>query len=423
MSKLEKNKKGVAFNVAMLYIMNIAKLVFPLITLPYLTRVLTVDCYGVVSYVKATMVYAQLVVDFGFMLSGVKAITEAREDIERVGRITGNVVLAKGMLSAAAFVVIITAASFIDILKENFIYTLLAFIPIALSTFLFDFLFRGLEQMHIVAYRYVIMKSISVALTLVMVKGNDDIIWIPILDILSSFVAIVLTWREVHKLGIRISFVESFKGSIAALKVSSIYFISEASTTVFGVLNTILVGIFMNATDVAYWAVCLQLVNAVKSMYTPINNGIYPQMIKKKDIGIVKNVVKIFLPIVVAGCLFVFVFAEHIMVLAGSAKYAAAAPVMRCLVPVLFFSFPAMLFGWPTLGAIGKVKENTQTTVSAALVQIAGLVILIATNHFEIMLVALLKSFTEICLMSFRLRYCWKFRYEFVGIKGKEEAQ
>ena len=46
---------------------------------------------------------------------------------------------------------------------------------------------------------------------------------------------------------------------------------------------------------------------------------------------------------------------------------------MRCLVPVLFFSFPAMLFGWPVLGAIGKVKENTKTTISAALVQIAGL--------------------------------------------------
>ena len=92
---LPRKGKGIAFNVSMLYIMNIAKLVFPLITLPYLTRVLSVDCYGVVSYVKATMVYAQLVVDFGFMLSGVKAITEAREDRELVGRITGNVILAK----------------------------------------------------------------------------------------------------------------------------------------------------------------------------------------------------------------------------------------------------------------------------------------------------------------------------------------
>lgn len=115
--------KSLAFNVSMLYIMNIAKLVFPLITLPYLTRVLSVDCYGVVSYVKATMVYAQLVVDFGFMLSGVKAITEAREDRELVGRITGNVILAKVMLSIASLAVIVTGSTFYsDLAGEYAIY-------------------------------------------------------------------------------------------------------------------------------------------------------------------------------------------------------------------------------------------------------------------------------------------------------------
>ena len=419
MGKISNKKNGIAFNVAMLYMMNIAKLVFPLITLPYLTRVLSVECYGVVSYVKATMVYAQLVVDFGFMLSGVKSVTEARDDMEKVGRITGNIVLAKGMLSLTALAGIITVAFFIDILRENFLYTVLAFIPIALSVLLFDFLFRGLEQMHVIAIRYVIMKSISVALTLVLVKGNGDILWIPVLDILSSLVAIILTLIEVKKLGIKISFVESFRGSLAALKVSGVYFISEAATTVFGAFNTILVGIFMNETDVAYWAVCLQLVSAVRAMYTPINNGIYPQMIKRKDIGIIKKVVKVFLPVVTIGCIIVMVFAKPILVIAGSSKYAAAAPVMRCLVPVLFFSFPAMLFGWPTLGAIGKAKENTKTTLAAAAVQLIGLGILIVTDRFEIMLVALLKSFTEICLMLFRLGYCWKFRDEFS--KGEKQ--
>ena len=414
-----RKRKGIAFNVSMLYIMNIAKLVFPLITLPYLTRVLSVDCYGVVSYVKATMVYAQLVVDFGFMLSGVKAITENREELAEVGRITGSIVVAKAALSAGSLAIIITAALFIEILRENMLYTILAFVPIALSTLLLEFLFRGLELMHVIAVRYVIMKTISVGLTLVMVKGDSDILWIPILDILSSVVAVILTLMEVRRLGIKIDFTGAIRRGWQSLKVSAIYFVSEASTTVFGALNTILVGIFMDKADVAYWAVCLQLVSAVRAMYTPINNGIYPQMIKTKDINIIKRVVKIFLPIVIAGCIFVLLFAEQILVIAGSAKYADAAPIMRCLVPVLFFSFPAMLFGWPTLGALDKVKETTKTTIGAAVVQIAGLVALGASGHFEVMLVALMKSFTEMCLMAFRLRYCFKFREEFNT--GKEE--
>lgn len=418
---MKKLKSGIAFNVSMLYIMNIAKLVFPLITLPYLTRVLSVDSYGVVSYVKATMVYAQLVIDFGFMLSGVKSIAQSREDMDRVSVITGNIIIAKGMLAVASLAFIIAAAFLIEILRDNLVYTILAFVPIFLSIFLLEFLFRGLELMHIVAVRYVIMKSISVGLTLVLVKGDGDILWIPMLDILSSLVAVVLTLWEVKKLGIKISFAESVKGGWASLKVSSVYFVSEAATTVFGALNTVLVGIFMDKADVAYWAVCLQLVSAVRAMYTPINNGIYPQMIKTKDINIIKKTVKIFLPIVVVGCLIVLIFAEQILVIAGSAKYAAAAPVMRCLVPVLFFSFPAMLLGWPTLGALDKVKETTKTTLAAAFVQIAGLVVLGLTDNFEIMLVALMKSFTEMCLMGFRLRYCLKYKDEF-AVGRKEET-
>ena len=52
--------------------------------------------------------------------------------------------------------------------------------------------------MHIIAVRYVLMKSISVGLTLVLVKNDSDILWIPILDILSSlwhhFNAVKFAW-------------------------------------------------------------------------------------------------------------------------------------------------------------------------------------------------------------------------------------
>ena len=73
-------KNKLVINTAMLYLMNIAKLIFPFVTLPYLTRVLSVDGYAMVSYVKSVMQYMQLTVDFGFMLSATTAIVAAKED-------------------------------------------------------------------------------------------------------------------------------------------------------------------------------------------------------------------------------------------------------------------------------------------------------------------------------------------------------
>lgn len=409
----ENTERGIAFNVAMLYIMNISKLIFPLITLPYLTRVLSVETYGVVSYVKATMVYAQLIVDFGFLLSGVKAITENRDDRDKLGKITGNIVFAKLLLAIVSGVFIGIFSIFIPILRENPLFVFLSLIPVILTIFLFDFLFRGIEQMHIITIRYVLMKAITVGLTLIFVKSDRDMMLIPVLDIIGSLAAIALVIIEVRKLGIKLNFSGRLKGAILAVRESALYFISDAATTVFGALNTVIIGIFMSKTDVAYWAVCLQLVNAVKAMYTPVTNGIYPRMIQTKDLRIIKKSLQIFMPLIVIGCVIVLIFSENILTIVGSIKYVGAAQTMRCLVPVLFFCFPAMLFGWPCLGAINKVADTTKTTIAAACVQIVGLSFIAITGNFSLISVALVKSFTEMCLMAFRLRYCYRYRNEF----------
>ena len=84
-----KTDKKAANNVIMLYIMNIAQIVMPLITLPYLARILSVSNYGVVSYVKSIMVYANLIMQFGFLLSGTRKIVEARGNLAKIGKIVG----------------------------------------------------------------------------------------------------------------------------------------------------------------------------------------------------------------------------------------------------------------------------------------------------------------------------------------------
>ena len=112
-------KSNVIKNTIMLYGMSIAKIVFPLLTLPYLTRVLSVESYGVVSYVKAVMQYMQLVVDFGFMLSGTKDIVNAKNDHEKLEKEVGDILLARVLLAAAAFVALLGMIAVIPLLRAN----------------------------------------------------------------------------------------------------------------------------------------------------------------------------------------------------------------------------------------------------------------------------------------------------------------
>lgn len=397
-------------NTTMLYIMNIAKLVLPLMTLPYLTRVLSVDCYGMVSYVKNTMLYMQLVVDFGFLLSETKEVVRVREDKNKVGEIVGNTIAAKIGLSILGLLVLICMIFKIQLLSGNGLYTILSYITVVLSVFLLDFLFQGLEKMEVIAVRYIVMKGLSTVLTFVFVHNDSDILWIPILDILGSIVAVAMVFREVKKEKITIR-VTGLKEIINMTKQSAVYFASDMATTTFGALNTLLIGIYMNATDVAYWNVAIQIVNAIQSLYNPITKGIYPDMMKNRNFGLIKRILKIFMPIIFAGCVFTYFASPLAIKIVGGAKYVqATTPALRAMIPVLFFSFPAMVLGWPTLGAIDKIKATTMSTIVTAVVQVLGICFLIYIGKFNLIEIAVLRGGTEVLMLILRGTFCWKYR-------------
>ena len=396
----------------MLYGLSIAKIVLPLITLPYLTRVLSVDTYGTVSYVKTVMTYLQLTVDFGFMLSGTKDIVEGKKEGKDIGKITGDILLARIILGVIAFIVLLGLTIMLPILRENIVYVLLSYVPVFLSIFLFDYLFRGLEEMQVITIRFVVMKGVAAILTFVFVRNDAQIIWISLLDCLGSVCAVGLVWIEINKRNIQIRLV-SVTSSLKKLAESAIYFVSEMATTAFGALNTVLIGAFLEKTDVAYWSLCITMVSAVQSMYEPINSGVYPDMVKNRNFKVIKRTLSIFLPIVAIGCIFTILVAKYALLIVGGEQYVEAASILRALTPVLFISFPAMLFGWPTLGALGRAKEVTITTIITAIAQILGLLILIAIGKFELIEIALLRGMTELLMLICRVGFCVKFRKEF----------
>lgn len=404
--------KNIVNNTIMLMIFNIAKIVFPFITLPYLTRILTTDSYGIVAYVKTVMSYMQIFVDFGFVLSATKDIVKCRENKNEMERVIGDTMVARVILGGLGFIVVLILSLTLPILRTNILYTMLSYVAVFLSIFLMDFLFRGLERMHVITIRFIVMKIISTILTFVLIKGNQNLILIPILDIVSTLVAILMVWYEIGKMQLKLKF-SGMKKVISTLKDSFVYFLSNVAATSLNALSTIIIGIYTSPTEVAYWSLCMQIIGSITACYNPISDGIYPEMIKTKNIAIIKKVLKIFMPIVFAGCIFAYFFANIGFMILGGEKYSNAVPVFRLLIPTLFFGFPAIIFGWPTLGAIGKAKETTITTtmaISVYIIYIAGLIVI---KSFTITNIAIGRSITEMVLFGTRYWFYRKYKLLF----------
>ena len=405
-------QKNVVKNTGMLLALNIAKMFFPFVTLPYLTRVLSVDTYGTVAYVKTVMSYMQILVDFGFVLSATKDVIQAKHNKDELEHVIGDTIVGKMLLGLGALLVLLVLIAALPILRNNALYTLLSYVVVFESIFLLEFLFRGLEIMHVITIRFIVMKTLSTLLTFALVKSDADLLLIPLFDILSSLVAVLMAVYEVWKLGLRPKFT-GIQKAIRTIRQSMVYFFSNAASTSFNALSTLIIGVQISQAQVAYWSVCMQVINAIQACYTPIADGVYPEMIKSRNLALIRKIVKIFLPLVAVGCCFAYVFAGLGMYILGGEEYLVAVPVFRTLIPVLFFGFLSVMFGWPVLGAIGKEREATFSTVCSVVLHIALLVLLIVTDSFTLINIAVVRSVTEMVFFGIRFFFFRKYRHLF----------
>lgn len=409
---MKSNKQKVTNNIVMLYIMNATQLLLPLVTLPYLTRVLSVEGYGVVSYVKSLMVYVTLIIEFGYILSGTKEVLEAKNDKDKLSYIISKITFSKIILSAFAFIVLLIMIMTIPLLKRYALFTILSFFTPFLSIFIYDYFFRGIEKMQIITMRYLIMRGTATILTFIFVKNESQLNLIPLLDIIGSLIAIVWVNLEIRNMDIKFEIVK-MKDILKSLTTSFTYFISNVASTAFGALNTLLVGIYLSPRDVAYWGVVMSLVGAVQTMYSPISDGIYPRMIATKSLDLFFRILLFFIPLLLVGSLITYFGAHIILLIIGGKKYVMAYLYLQQSIPLLIISFFSILFGWPLLGAINKIKEVTFSTVSTAILQTVGLFLLIVLNMFSITSILLLRSVTELFMALVRISFVCKYRKSF----------
>lgn len=405
MIKLTQVKK----NTFWLAIFQLAKMIFPFLILPILTRRLSVETYGNLTFIKTVMNFLQIFLDFGFMLSATKEIAKIKNDTNKIQQIMADTLLARLILGGIGFLLIIILSFFFPILSHNFLFTITSYLTVFLSIFLFDFLFRGLEIIHVMTIRFIIMKTISFLLTIFFVRQDHQIILIPLFDILSSVIAIILVAFELQKRNFRL-IRPKLKSSIYSLKISLVYFLSDVSATAFNAISTIIIGLVFSSTEVALFGVSIQIIGAIQALLGQLSSGIYPIMVRQKSRKFIQQIFQKTIPLVFLFTgLIIILLPLALQVLAGD-KYAAAHPIIQILAITIFFSFINTLLGWPTLGVINQQNKVTLSTIISTVFNLVSLILLYLSSNLNLYSVAITRVITEIILFCIRLYYYKKYR-------------
>ena len=96
---VDSSKRTLFKNTLFLYVLTFSSQVLGLITIPYQTRVLSPEMYGVVGVAISVMTFMSLVLDFGIILSVTPKVASHSDDIAYISRMYGNVFLLKGSIA------------------------------------------------------------------------------------------------------------------------------------------------------------------------------------------------------------------------------------------------------------------------------------------------------------------------------------
>lgn len=397
-------KRRLAKNTLFLYALTFSSQLIGLVTIPYQTRVLSLEMYGVVSVAVSVMTLVSLVLDFGILLSATPKVAQHADDTEYLSQLYSNIFAVKicGMVLCGLILGIICTS--MDYYRDYVVLYGLYYAAYCFAALLPDYLYRGLEQMRVITVRTVAIRCLSAIGTFAFLHSDSDVLVLPGFLLLGNVIAFVLCLRyDARHFGMVLK-----KPSHCRMKEivceALPFFFSRISSTAYSTANPIVLNAFFSGLPVvSFYSASEKFLSVTKSIVSPVADSLYPYMVKNKDFALVKKLLVISTPIIVLIAVIVFVFADDLCCFAFGEDYAAAGNVVRCLLPAIIVIVPSYVICFPVLVPMGLSNYANASNVVGLCVQALTLGVLAMLSRVSVYSICLATSLSEWTVFLFRL--------------------
>lgn len=269
-------------NIFYLFIVQIINYVAPFLVLPYLSRVLSVDNFGLLMMIISASSIALIVTDYGFSLSGPLFVAVNKHNKVVINQYIGTIYLIKSVLISIIWFLFL----FIYFISDNEItshFSNILWLGVIITTQSFQpiWFFQGLEKMKNITFSLIISKSVYVILIFCLVKTNHvERVFLAL--VLSNVVTLVISnyllYRNGYAIGTPCN--KLFRDEI---KNSFPFFLSRAAVGVYTSASTFIVGSFAGLNQAAVYSSAEKLYQAGQNALSPISQALYPYLARSGD--------------------------------------------------------------------------------------------------------------------------------------------
>ncbi|HZT68971.1 MAG TPA: oligosaccharide flippase family protein [Terriglobia bacterium] len=329
---------AVARNALSLYSIRFANYILPLITVPYLVRVLGAEEYGLLGFAQGLVAYFSVFVDYGFDWSATRIISVERENRESVSRTAMGVWGAKFILLSISIILLLPVTLFVTKVRGAAALVWIVFASLAGKALFPTWLYQGLERMTGIAIINISVRSAGLIALILFVKQPKDLLlcaWI--LTIQSFFAGLLGVGWATFRLKIRWT-LPGISEIWDSLKNGLALFLSASATTLYTSGNAFLLGLLVrDFSTVGYYVAAERLVRAAIDAMGPISQAFFPKVANlahaSKELALRegRRILSVLAPLGAGTFVFTFVLAPEIVRIIFGSKFMPAVNVVRVL--------------------------------------------------------------------------------------------
>ena len=367
-NRIKKSKDGrtLAANFGYLSLLQIAGYIFPLITMPYLARVIGVEGFGKIAFASAIVVWFQTVADWGFNYTATRDVAKNRDDKEKVSEIFSNVLWARCLLMILSFLLLVLVIYIVPTLRENYAVILVTFLLVPGHIMFPDWFFQAMERMKYITILNLLSKLLFTILVFVFIKEKNDFILQPLFTSLGFLLSgMIAMYIILSKWKVKLKWPSS-KKIFKTIKESTDVFINNIMPNLYNSFSVMLLGFYGGPVSNGLLDAGSKFVNISQQFMTVISRTFFPFLSRRIDKHNSFAILNILIA-VIFSCL-LFIFAPIVIKLFFTEDFISAITVLRIMsISVLFLSLSSV-YGTNYMIIQGFEKQLRNITFFSSLI-------------------------------------------------------
>ena len=167
-------EKSVKFNFIMNMVLTMSNFIFPLITFPYVSRILLPIGTGKVAFATSIVTYFSMFAQLGIPTYGIRVCAQVRDDKKKLSRTDQELLGISIWTTAAAYLLFFIGLWTVPRMRADKTLFLIVSTMILFNSIGMEWLYKGLEEYSYITIRSIMVKIISVGAMFLLVKSKED---------------------------------------------------------------------------------------------------------------------------------------------------------------------------------------------------------------------------------------------------------